>query len=507
MTGFVSLIGAGPGDPGLITAKGLDRLREAQVVVYDALANPKLLEQAPEDARRIDVGKRGGHHKLTQEQTNELLVELAGQGLRVVRLKGGDPYLYGRGAEEVAYLASHGVKCEVVPGITAGIAAPMYAGIPVTHRKLASTVTFVTGHEDPTKPDTSVDYAALAGLISAGGTACFYMGVGRLPLIVKSLTGHGLEAQTPCAVVQWGTHNKQRSVRGELGDVVQRVESSGIGSPAIIVVGPVVGIDEPGLDFFTNRPLFGQRVLVTRTRQQASQLSAGLEAAGAQVYEAPTIQIVPRKDWQAYDEVVRELRRYDWLILTSVNAVRVFSLRLKAIGLDARHLAGVMVASVGDATSQAVGEMLSIRPDFVPKRTMGEALAQELIEAHDLSDKRVLLPRADIARPALPKLLINAGADVDEVVAYETRIADALPEDVLEALTRGELDWVTFTSGSTVKNLLRLLGDRRELLSRVKTASIGPVTTEAMRAESLDVTVQAQQASVDRLVEAIIHSR
>ena len=261
--GFVSLIGAGPGDPGLITVKGLNRLREADAVVYDALANPRLLTQARPDARMIDAGKRGGDHKLTQDQTNQLLVDLAREGLRVARLKGGDPYLFGRGAEEAAFLARHGVGCEVIPGITSGIAAPAYAGIPVTHRKVASTVSFVTGHEDPNKPDTAVDYKSLAGLIASGGTACFYMGIGQLPRIVTHLSEHGLPLDTPSAVVQWGTRAKQRSVRGGLGKIEQLIKAQGIGAPAIILVGQVAGLDEPGLDFFTSGPLFGQSILVT----------------------------------------------------------------------------------------------------------------------------------------------------------------------------------------------------------------------------------------------------
>lgn len=503
MTGLVSLIGAGPGDPGLITVKGLHRLRAADVVVFDALANPRLLSEARPDAQLIDCGKRGGDHKLTQDQTNQLLVDLAQQGLSVARLKGGDPYLFGRGAEEAAFLARHGVGCEVVPGITSGIAAPAYAGIPVTHRKLASTVTFVTGHEDPTKPDTAVDYQSLAGLIEAGGTACFYMGIGQLPRIVSSLTKHGLSHDTPAAVVQWGTRTKQRSVRGRLDAIERLIHEQGIGSPAIILVGQVAAIDEPGLDFFTARPLFGQRILVTRTRQQASQLSTGLEALGAEVLEAPTIRIVPPQDWDEVDKAIREVGGHDWLILTSGNAVEVLADRLAALGLDARHLAGVRIASVGEATSAALGCRLSIRPDFVPKQTIGEALARELIESHDVTGLSVLLLRADIARPTLPKLLADAGARVAEVVAYQTKLADHLPDDVLEALRQNDIDWITFTSGSTARNLVELLGDQRPLLNGIKTASIGPVTSEAMRQAGLPVTLESAEANVAGVIEAM----
>jgi len=504
MTGFVSLIGAGPGDPGLITAKGLDRLRCADVVVFDALANPRLLREARADARQIDVGKRGGDHKLTQDQTNALLVELAGEGLEVVRLKGGDPYLFGRGAEEAAYLARHGVKCEVIPGISSGIAAPAYAGIPVTHRKIASTVTFVTGHEDPTKADTAVDYKSLAGLIAAGGTACFYMGIGQLPRIVSSLTEHALNPATPAAVVQWGTRTKQRSVRGPLNGIERLIKEQGIGSPAIILVGQVAGLDEPGLDFFTSRPMFGQRVLVTRSRQQASQLSQGLEALGAEVFEAPTIRVVPPTDWGEVDQAVKEIGGYDWLILTSGNGVEALADRLAVLQLDARHLAGVKIAAVGEATSEALSRRLGIRPDFVPQRTMGEALGQEMVEREAVGGRSVLLLRADIARPALPRLLGEAGAKVTELVVYQTKIADGLPGEVMEALSGGGIDWVTFTSSSTARNLVELLGEDRSFLEGVKTASIGPVTSQTMAELGLKITVEASESNVGGLVEALV---
>jgi len=507
MTGFVSLIGAGPGDPGLITALGLERLRAADAVVFDALVNPRLLGEAKAGARLIDVGKRGrnrGDHKLTQDQTNELLVDLAGEGLQVVRLKGGDPYLFGRGAEEAAYLARHGVKCEVVPGITSGIAAPMYAGIPVTHRKVASTVTFVTGHEQPGKAESGVDYEALSGLIKVGGTVCFYMGIGQLPGIVARLIEYGLDAGTPTAVVQWGTRTAQRSVKGRLDAIERLIEAECIGAPAIILVGQVAGLDEPGLDFFTSRPLFGKRVLVTRTRQQASALSQQLEAMGAEVLEAPTIQVLPTVDWGPVDEAVRNVGQYDWLVLTSSNAVELLGERLSALELDSRHLAGVKIASVGEATTASLRSVLGIRADFVPARTMGEGLAAELIEQHDLAGRSVLLLRADIARPRLPKMLAEAGAAVTELAMYETKIADGLPGGVIEALAGGEVDWVTFTSSSTVSNLVTLLGENKGLLTGIQTASIGPVTSQTMRELGVVVTVQAEQSHVSGLVEAIL---
>jgi len=502
--GTVVLVGAGPGDAGLITVAGIEALRAADVVVFDALANPSLLKEAGPQAKMIDVGKRARAHKLTQDGINQLLVDQAQENALVVRLKGGDPYLFGRGAEEAAFCAKHGVACRIIPGVTSGIAAPAYAGIPVTHRQVASTLTFVTGHEDPTKDETSIDYDALAGLIKAGGTACFYMGVGRLPLIVDTLKQGGLTGQTGAALVQWGTRAMQKSVRGTLDTIVEVVDESGISSPAIIVIGPVVNVELPGLDWFTSRPLFGKKVLVTRTRQQASDLRTKLEAAGAQVLEAPTIELVPPPSWDEVDASIRSMnqRGFDWLILTSVNAVDTLKVRLDACELDARALAGIKIAVIGNKTAQAV-EAMGIRPDLLPTRFVGESLAYEII-AKQTSGQRVLLLRADIARPQLPQLLIEAGNTVTEVVAYQTNIASGLPDEVWSALREGVVDWATFTSASTVTNLVQLLGQETGLLEQVKCASIGPITTEAMIEMGLSPTCEAARAGIEPLVQAVV---
>jgi uroporphyrinogen III methyltransferase/synthase len=500
----VFLVGAGPGDPGLITVTGLHRLREADVVVFDALANPVLLAEAPAHAERLDVGKRAKHHKLTQDETNQLLADLASAGKRVVRLKGGDPYLFGRGAEECAFLAARGIACEVVPGVTAGLAAPATAGIPVTHRKVASTVTIVTGHEDPTKGETSVDYDGLARLIARGGTACFYMGVGRLQPIADSLAACGLARTTPAAVVQWGTLPTQRTARGTLDTIRAEVDRRGVSSPAIIVVGAVAALDEPGLDFFTNRPLFGQTILVTRTRQQASDLRLGLEALGAEVIEAPTLELVPPESWKEVDEAVGRIDTYDWVLLTSVNAVDTLADRLAAMDRDVRQLGRVRLACVGDTTTAALWDRLRIRPDFVPRQFSGSKMAEQLIADRAMNEQRCLLLRADIARPELPERLRDAGAEVDEVVAYQTRRPEALDPAVLDALREKRLDWATFTSSSTVRNLLDLLGDEAGLLDGLSCASIGPMTSQTLRDRGLPVTVEAAQAGVDPLIEAIV---
>ncbi|MEM8738754.1 MAG: uroporphyrinogen-III C-methyltransferase [Planctomycetota bacterium] len=502
-SGKVCLVGAGPGAPGLMTVTGLARLRAADAVVFDALANPVLLAEAPAAARRIDVGKRARHHKLTQDETNQLLLDLSREGLSVVRLKGGDPYLFGRGAEECAFLARHGVACEVVPGVTAGLAAPAAAGIPVTHRKVASTVTIVTGHEDPTKGETSVDYDGLAKLIGRGGTACFYMGVGRLQQIADSLVGCGLAVSTPAAVVQWGTLPTQRTAKGTLADIRAAVEREGVASPAIIVVGDVAAINEPGLDYFTARPLFGQRVLITRTRQQASDLRAGLEARGAAVTEAHTLELEPPADWSEVDRVLSEVSGYDWLLLTSVNAVATVADRLERLGVDARTLSGVRLAVVGESTRAALWERLRVRPDFVPTEFSGSSLGEQLVAAQAMSGRRCLLLRADIARPRLPEVLREAGAEVDDLTVYRTRRPAALSEDVLEAI-RGGVDWVTFTSSSTVRNLMELLGEERRRLEGVRVASIGPVTSATVRELGLTVAVEAETAGVESLLAAVV---
>ncbi|WP_432800135.1 uroporphyrinogen-III C-methyltransferase [Poriferisphaera sp. WC338] len=504
----VFLIGAGPGDPDLITVKAMQLLKKAEVVIFDALANPRLLTKIRSDVERIDASKRGGNHRLTQDQINDLLVEKAQSGRVVVRLKGGDPYLFGRGAEEAIYLAKHGIDCEIVPGVTSGIAAPGAGGIPVTYRKIASTVTFITGHEDPTKDETAIDYQSLAGMIKVGGTACFYMGVGRLQLICDTLTKHGLSEETPIALVQWGTLPKQRMVRGNLQTICDEVQRTGIGSPSMIVIGQVAGIDEAGLNGFMDRPLFGQKIIVTRTRQQASSLRDKLEALGADVIEAPTIEVVPPLDWGEVDEAVRKIGQYDWLVLTSVNGVNALRERLHANQLDARQFSGVKIAAIGDATAKALEEQLCLRADLVPTRYVAESLAGEMITKHGVKGEKVLLLRADIARPALPELLDEAGAKVTEIVAYETKLTEALPTDVVQAIVDGDADWITFTSASTARNMCTLLGDNwSQLISQTAIASIGPITTAVLRDElSTPPTIEAEVSNIQGLVDALVEA-
>lgn len=503
MPGKVYLVGAGPGDVELVTIKAMRLVTQADVVVFDALANPALLENVRPDVELIDAGKRAKAHTLTQDQINELLVERARAGKLVVRLKGGDPYVFGRGSEEAMFLHEQGVPVEVVPGLTSAIAAPAYAGIPVTHRGIATTLTLITGHEDPTKSQTQVNYQALAQLASQGGTLCFYMGMGRLQVISDQLQKHGLSGQTPAAVVQWGTLCRQRSVRTSLSDLQPTVDRAGLSAPAIIVVGRVVDVDPLGaLNWFEKRPLFGKTIVVTRTRHQISEVRYLLESRGAHVLEAPTIRLLPPKDWSLIDQAIRGVKTYDWLVLTSANGVEGLEQRLAAMELDSRHLAGVKVAAIGSATAAAL-QAMGIQPDLVPHEFVAESLAAELIAREPMRGRKVLMLRADIARPLLREKLQEAGAVVDDLCIYQTLPAEQLPQEVLQAIRESRVDMVVFSSSSTARNFVSLLGEDRTRMSPVPVASIGPITTQAVHELGLNLQVEAETYSIPGLVEAV----
>ena len=496
--GFVSLIGAGPGDPGLLTVHGAEVLSSADVVVYDYLANPALLDLARSDAEQIYVGKKAGCHTLSQDEINALLVERGLAGQRVARLKGGDPFVFGRGGEEALALVEAGVPFEVVPGITSAVAAPAYAGIPVTHRGLASSFAVVTGHEDPAKDESALDWSRLATGVD---TLVFLMGVGNLPKIVEQLLSHGRPADTPVALVRWGTRPDQRTVSGTLSNIVERVRSAGLRPPAVTVVGAVAGLRER-LRWFEERPLFGQRVLVTRTRQQASALSARLRALGAEAVELPTIEIAPPEGWARLDGAVARVSGYDWVIFTSVNGVAAFWERLVHAGLDARKLHGVRLAAIGPATAAAL-ESHGVAADYMPDEYVAEAIAAGMGNVRAL---RVLLPRADIARPALADLMRSAGAEVIEVAAYRT----VRPEvDARELRTLLESVTVaTFTSSSTVRNLGAMAQDAgldlSQALAGVTVACIGPITAETARGMGLGVHAMAEEYTIEGLVQALV---
>jgi uroporphyrinogen III methyltransferase/synthase len=498
--GIVYLVGAGPGDPGLITVKGLRCVAEADVLIYDYLASKSFLAHIRPDCEAIYVGKQGGDHTLTQDQINDLIVSKAREGKRVTRLKGGDPYIFGRGGEEAEVLVAAGIPFEVVPGVTSAIAAPAYAGIPLTHRQFTSTVAFVTGHEDPQKTESDVDWASLARGI---GTLVFFMGVKNLPHIVEKLLEHGRSPQTPTALIRWGTTVQQRTVTGTLTDIVQRAKEAGIKAPAITVVGEVVNLRDK-LQWFERRPLLGKRIVVTRARAQASDLVQKLGDLGADCIEVPTIEVVPPESWQPLDDAIAALKRYQWIVFTSVNGVDYFFDRLFAKGLDVRALGHLRTAAIGPATAERLlryGLTTDILPATYRAESVVEAFARETM--HGVN---VLLPRAKEARPILPAELRRMGATVDEVPAYRTIQASNNASYLVDELHAKRVNMVTFTSSSTVQNFCALLppGEIGDLLEGVTIASIGPITSETARTLGIQVHLEAQQYTIDGLIQAII---
>jgi uroporphyrinogen III methyltransferase/synthase len=480
----VYLVGAGPGDPGLLTLRGAEVLQRAGVVVYDRLVASGLLDLAPADAERVYVGKAPGRNEMSQDEINALLVERGRAGQAVVRLKGGDPFVFGRGGEEAEALADGGVPFEVVPGVTSAIGAPAYAGIPVTHRGASTHFTVVTGHEDPTKASTDVDWDALAG---AGGTIVILMGAGRIAEIADRLLAGGLSPDTPVAAVRNGTRADQRTVRATLATVA----AAGVQAPAAIVVGEVARLD---LAWFESRPLFGRSVVVTRAREQASELRRRLEALGAEVVELPAITI------EAVDFDVPDLDRYRWLVFTSANGVGAFFDRgLAPAGLDARALAGRRVAAIGPGTAAALAER-GVRADLLPERFVAESLL-EAFPPSPTGDERVLLARAEQARDVLPAGLAERGYAVDVLPVYRT-VTGSPDAAVLERVRRGDADAITFTSSSTVTNLCDQLGEVPAPQPLV--VSIGPVTSKTALERGLRVDVEAAEHTIEGLIDALL---
>lgn len=498
-SGLVYLVGAGPGDPGLITVKGLQCIAEADVLVYDYLAARALLVHARPECECVYVGKQGGDHTLSQEKINRLIVDKAAQGKVVTRLKGGDPFVFGRGGEEAEELVAAGIAFEIVPGVTSAIAAPAYAGIPLTHRQFTSTVAFVTGHEDPTKSGSSIDWQALARGI---GTLVFFMGVKNLPSIVEQLTTHGRPGSTPVALVRWGTTNQQQTVRGTLDDIVDKAAAAGIKAPAIIVVGEVVNLRDT-LQWFDKRPLLGKRIVVTRARQQASDLVNRLDRLGAHCLEVPTIEVVPPQSWAPLDNAIRRLATFHWIVFTSVNGVDFFFDRLAAGGLDTRSLGHLKTAAIGPATAARM-DAHGLKADILPATYQAESVV-EAFAGQTMAGKKVLLPRAREARAVLPEELTRMGAQVEEVSSYETVQASHGVDELISALQSGGVDMVTFTSSSTVRNFHSLLpgNERQSLMQGVAIASIGPITSETARELGFNVTVTAATFTIQGLCEAI----
>jgi uroporphyrinogen III methyltransferase/synthase len=519
VSGTVYLVGAGPGDPGLMTRRSLELIAAADAILYDRLIPNGALDGARPDAELRYVGKEPGAPALSQDETNDLLVELARSGKRVVRLKGGDPFVFGRGGEEAEALAAAGVAFEVVPGVTAGVAAPAYSGIPVTHRDLASAVAFVTGHEDPAKPDSVLDWEALARF---PGTLVFYMGIAKLPLIAERLTAAGRDPAEPAAVVERGTHAGQRTVVDTLGGLAARAEAEGVRPPAVTVVGQVAELRET-IAWLERRPLHGQVVAVTRARAQASELAERLRELGADVVETPAIRIEPRPVEGELRDAIERIEEYALVCLTSANGVRLLfdaiarreTQRARAAAdrsardaralagrappgaplHDARVLAGAVVAAIGPGTAAEL-ERHGIRADVVPERFVAEALVEALATV-DVAGKRVLVARAAEARSVLPDALRERGAEVDDVALYDT-VAEPLGEAERTALERAS--YVTFTSSSTVRFLLGA-GVRPPEGARI--VSIGPVTSATAQEHGLTVHVEAERHDIDGLVAAL----
>jgi uroporphyrinogen III methyltransferase/synthase len=493
MSGTVYLVGAGPGDPGLMTRRALDLIAEADAILYDRLVPPGALDGASPEAELRYVGKRPREAAVPQEEINRALVELARAGRSVVRLKGGDPFVFGRGGEEAQALAEAGVAFEVVPGVTAGVAAPAYAGIPLTHRDDASAVAFVTGHEDPSKPESALDWPALA---SFPGTLVLYMGVRRLDEIAAALVAAGRPPSQPAAVIARGTLPAQRTVTGTLGEIAAKVADAGLEPPAVTVIGDVARLRDQ-LAWFERRPLAGRSVVVTRARAQASGLAGRLRALGADVVEAPAIRIEPRESAEL-DQALEHVDRYALVCLTSPNGAALLAEGLMRRGRDARALAGVVVAAIGPGTAAELARF-GVGADVIPERAVAEALVEALAEV-PVEGQRVLVARAAEARDILPDALRERGADVDVVPIYDT-VREPLPDERLRAIAAA--DYVTFTSSSTVRFLMSALG-AGGLSEGPRVVSIGPVTSATAREHGLDVHVEAERHDIEGVVEALV---
>lgn len=499
MKGMVYLVGAGPGDAGLLTLRGAECLRHAEVVVYDYLANTALLRWCPPEAEIIYAGKSGSRHELEQHEINALLVAKAKEGKRVVRLKGGDPYIFGRGGEEAEALVAEGLAFEEVPGVSSAVAAPAYAGIPVTHRGLTSAVTILTGHEDPTKPETAIDWELLGKLDS---TKVILMGVGNVGKIAEALRRHA-PADTPVAMIRWGTTGHQQTLTGTLADIAARAEQAQFKPPAVIVIGKVVGLRDR-LNWFETKPLFGRRVIVTRTREQASELSRRLQDLGAEAMEIPTIKILPPKSEKILREALEGIGEYDWLVFTSPNGVEHFFRVFFKVHRDIREIGAVKIAAIGPATAERL-EALHLQVDLQPEKFVAEEVVKTFEKEFDVENQRFLLPRADLARDALPEGLEALGAIVDKVECYRTVPETADESGNLTRLLEEGADAITFTSSSTVENFCNVV-NLRDLLSkfpRLKLVSIGPITSETLRKRGFNVDAEAAQHDISGLTEAV----
>ena len=495
-SGKVYLVGAGPGDPGLLTLKGKQILERADCVVHDFLVNKDLLLLTRAEAEKICVGRRGEADRMRQSEINQLLATRAREGKLVCRLKGGDPFVFGRGGEEAQALADAGIAFEIVPGVSAGHAVPSYAGIPITHRDITSTVTFIAGHEDPEKESLRLDWSQLG---ACPGTLVFFMAVRNLPRITQALIEHGRPPTTPAAVIQWGSLPRQKVIEGTLADIAAK--ASALMTPAITVIGEVVSLRER-LNWFEHLPLFGKRIAITRAREQAGVLREELAALGAEVIEVPTIEIRPPDSWEPLDAAIRRLEDFHYLLVTSANGVRNFLARLASSGRDVRALKGLTIGAIGPATAAEFART-GVKVDLLPTEYVAEGLLAALGD-RDLRGKAFLIPRARVARDLVPRVLEERGARVEVVEAYQTVMPEISPEGLTRLLTPPP-DAITFTSSSTATNFAKLLGQNRlmETLGGAAIASIGPITSQTLRDLGLTVTLEARESTMAGLVQVI----
>ncbi|MHA0857052.1 uroporphyrinogen-III C-methyltransferase [Paenibacillus sp. CMAA1364] len=503
--GKVYLVGAGPGDAGLITVKGLQCIKKSDVVVYDRLANPRLLQSMRPGATKVYVGKLPDRHTMKQEDINQLLVDLALEGKTVTRLKGGDPTIFGRVSEEAALLRDNGIRYEIVPGITSAISVPAYAGIPVTHRELASSLSIITGHESPDKLDLVIQWDKLA---NATGTLIFMMGVAKIGYISEQLIIHGRLPSTPVALVRWGTRAEQETLTGTLADIADKVKKANFQAPAVIVVGDVVSQRET-LMWAEDMPLFGKRILVTRARSQSSELANRIEELGGEPYEFPVINMVKPTDPQEIHDLqlsFAELEAYDWVFFTSVNGVEFFFQHLKEQGRDIRSLFGAKVVAVGPATAEALIHR-GIIPEHLPEVYQAEGMV-EMFGDQLQPGQKVLLPRGDKGRKWLPEKLTEIGLEVTDTVTYHTVITEDDDIELLRMFEEDRIHAITFTSSSTVSNLLTIvkrmgIQDPIKQLKGVKTFCIGEITANTAKSEGLSVGMIAEEATIDSLVQSL----
>ncbi len=491
----VYLVGAGPGDLGLVTLRAKECIETADVIVYDHLANPEILSWARDDAEFVYAGKEAGGSQLSQQEINAILIDKAREGKQVVRLKGGDPFVFGRGAEEAQAIADAGIAFEIVPGITSAIAGPAYAGIPMTHRAHNSHVTFFTGHEDPAKAESAIDYAALARL---GGTQVMLMGVERLGSITNEMLKHGVSGDLPVALVRSATTGQQETLTGTLSDIAQKAIANDFKAPAVAVFGEVVGLRD-ALNWYEKRPLLGKRIVVTRTRKQASVLSNKLRALGAHVIELPTIRIEPPSNLREFAELVQDAHMYDWIVFTSANGVEAFFDIFFKLYDDAREIGAVRIAAIGPATAQHVKDF-HLHVDLQPEEFVAEAVSREFKKQGSIDNLRILLVRAEKARDTLPKELADLGAIVDEAFAYRTVPETRDTSGARSQLAQDGADLITFTSSSTVENFVAL---GLPWPKGMRIASIGPITSKTVRDQGLTVDVEARRHDIDGLVGAI----